>query len=654
MRNRPTAKYTLIAALFLSILTPMTSAHADGALDTTFGNNYPPPTNGIFTQDGAPNVTIFNDVAAQGNKTILVGSEFSDLLVARLDSSGVYDPTFGTTGIFLYDLSSETTYSAKSVAVDPVSGSIYVLAERDVGDLVVLKLMHNGVLDPTFSDDGIYPILASDFTSTRYLFAAKIMLSTDRNHVYVSGTRWKEDDFDNIPGNSSISLNPRRYFSTKIGITGVLDVTFQNTMITNNIIGDLYSSTIVAESIVLVGDTGAQFPSQKARMVNIDESGGGIIGFGTVDFSPTSTKTNSSVNWSVAATDIIVENDTGDVITTGYIWDTTQPVSDSNRAETFIYKTDTFGVIKNEANFRIAGSYLFNYNYPDLVRQSDGKYIVLTQYLKNTDPVYPNYWQPTSFLLRYNSDLTLDTTFGGEGQYYVTAGPPLQNLKRLLIQDDQKLLIAGGYGDPAHPDPEISPISGGFLSRHRTATPPTAPTIGTATTASATSATVTFTAPASNGGAVITSYTATSSPGGLTGTLAGATAGTITISGLTASTAYTFTVTATNSEGTSTASAASNSITTSAITPESGGPGPVSTAAADELRRQQDTAAAEKQRKDKELTETLALVPVIAGLAQELAGLGDSILKPKKCVKGKSVKRVSSTAKCPKGFKVKR
>jgi hypothetical protein len=56
----------------------------------------------------------------------------------------------------------------------------------------------------------------------------------------------------------------------------------------------------------------------------------------------------------------------------------------------------------------------------------------------------------------------------------------------------------------------------------------------------------------------------------------------------------------------------------------------------------------------RELTETLALVPVIAGLAQELAGLGDSILKPKKCVKGKSVKRVSSTAKCPKGFKVKR
>ena len=143
-----------------------------------------------------------------------------------------------------------------------------------------------------------------------------------------------------------------------------------------------------------------------------------------------------------------MENDTGDVITTGYIWDTSQPVDPSNRAETFIYKTDVFGAFKNEANYQVANSYFAFNNYPDLVRQSDGKYIVLTQYLENTDPVYPNYWQPTSFLLRYNSDLTLDTSFDGNGQYYVTAGPPLQNLKRLLIQDDQKLLIAGGYEIP--------------------------------------------------------------------------------------------------------------------------------------------------------------------------------------------------------------
>lgn len=88
---------------------------------------------------------------------------------------------------------------------------------------------------------------------------------------------------------------------------------------------------------------------------------------------------------------------------------------------------------------------------------------------------------------------------------------------------------------------------------------PDAPTIGTATI-SFTTASVPFTAPASNGGATITSYTATSSPSGITGTLSQAGSGTVTVSGLVGGTSYTFTVTATNSAGTGAASAASNSV----------------------------------------------------------------------------------------------
>jgi hypothetical protein len=86
---------------------------------------------------------------------------------------------------------------------------------------------------------------------------------------------------------------------------------------------------------------------------------------------------------------------------------------------------------------------------------------------------------------------------------------------------------------------------------------PGAPTIGTAT-AGNTTATVTFTAPATTGGSVVTGYTVTSSPGGITGI--GGTSP-ITVTGLTNGVAYTFTVTATNGAGTSPASAASNSVT---------------------------------------------------------------------------------------------
>jgi hypothetical protein len=99
-------------------------------------------------------------------------------------------------------------------------------------------------------------------------------------------------------------------------------------------------------------------------------------------------------------------------------------------------------------------------------------------------------------------------------------------------------------------------LTGGAAS----GTVPGAPIIGTATAGNA-QASVSFIQPASNGGSTITSYTAMSNPGNITGTLSQAGSGTITVSGLTNGTAYTFTVKATNAIGTGAASAASNSAT---------------------------------------------------------------------------------------------
>ena len=101
-------------------------------------------------------------------------------------------------------------------------------------------------------------------------------------------------------------------------------------------------------------------------------------------------------------------------------------------------------------------------------------------------------------------------------------------------------------------------------SASNTVTPstvPGAPTIGTATKGNA-QASVTFTAPASNGGSVITGYTVTSNPGSFTGT---GTSSPITVTGITNGTVYTFTVIATNAVGTSPASSASNSVTPSTV-----------------------------------------------------------------------------------------
>ncbi|CAN2226762.1 Listeria/Bacterioides repeat [Candidatus Nanopelagicaceae bacterium] len=88
---------------------------------------------------------------------------------------------------------------------------------------------------------------------------------------------------------------------------------------------------------------------------------------------------------------------------------------------------------------------------------------------------------------------------------------------------------------------------------------PSAPTIGTATTSNSTTASIPFT-PGSDNGSAITSYSITSSPA-IALTYSGTTSP-FTVTGSFASCqAYTFTITATNEFGTSTASSASNSIT---------------------------------------------------------------------------------------------
>jgi flagellar motor protein MotB len=121
-----------------------------------------------------------------------------------------------------------------------------------------------------------------------------------------------------------------------------------------------------------------------------------------------------------------------------------------------------------------------------------------------------------------------------------------------------------------------SPYSAGNLDKTFTVLANTAPGAPTNVTASAgnAKATITWSAPSSNGGSNVSSYTVTAAPGGATCD-ATASATTCEVVGLTNGTTYTFSVTATNSTGVSSQSPSSAGVTPVAPVQAPSGAAPV-------------------------------------------------------------------------------
>jgi hypothetical protein len=156
---------------------------------------------------------------------------------------------------------------------------------------------------------------------------------------------------------------------------------------------------------------------------------------------------------------------------------------------------------------------------------------------------------PTSFIIT-PSPTTSPTTFTGSSSPITVTGLASST------QYTYTVAATSPYGTSA-----ASSASSGVTAT----TVPQAPTIGTVTAGNA-EASVSFTAGAT-GGSTITGYSITSSPASTT-TTQSASSSPYTFTGLTNGTTYTFTVTATNANGTSAASSASSSITPDSATPD--------------------------------------------------------------------------------------
>lgn len=149
---------------------------SDGSLDPTFGSDgmgtYPVGPDGI---DEARAV-----VVQPNGRIVMAGSDGRDaFVVARLMTDGSLDPSFGSTGIVRSDLSRGDDV-AHDVALQPDGRIVVVGQTRKTPRFTVARYRRNGVLDPTFSDDGVVRL------GVEWAFATAVVVQPD-GRIVVAG-----------------------------------------------------------------------------------------------------------------------------------------------------------------------------------------------------------------------------------------------------------------------------------------------------------------------------------------------------------------------------------------------------------------------------------------------------------------------------------
>jgi uncharacterized delta-60 repeat protein len=161
-----------------------------GALDTTFGSG------GSILTDVGPGHDEALSLALQPDGKVVLAGETNvgptgDFAVVRYTTAGVLDPTFSGDGIQITSTASGED-AARGVVVR-TDGTI-VAAGYGGGQFVSVRYLTGGVLDPTYSGDGIQP----DSVGTLGAAASAIALQADGRVVLAGGM--------DHGGNASIAL----------------------------------------------------------------------------------------------------------------------------------------------------------------------------------------------------------------------------------------------------------------------------------------------------------------------------------------------------------------------------------------------------------------------------------------------------------------
>ena len=381
----------------------------DGSLDLGFGN-------GGKVDSGTPTIeSVIYDVSLSSDgRIVAAGRGHNGTTILRYNPDGSADVTFGTNGMVITDLGG---YDAASAVDTQPDGKIVAIISANVGSFshfVVARYSTDGSLDPSFGEGGIVTTLINIKNAGED--ALDGLIQPDGKIVAVGTSR-----------TGTYPIAAVRYDSD-----GSLDTTFNSTGIVLTSIGNgSHAGQAVAlqsdGKILVAGESLDSTTGPDFAAVRYNPNGTLDMTFGSPGMVTTAFDTVSDSGNGVA-----LYSD-GKIVAAGRTRGISQIDATAVSRFTMDGKLDTtfsadgktitsMGPGNDEA-FRVAV-------------QNDGK-IVVAGYAGN----FPN----SDFAVaRFNANgLLLDSTFGNNGKVLVPIGTAQDIAYDMVIQSDNKIVIAG-------------------------------------------------------------------------------------------------------------------------------------------------------------------------------------------------------------------
>ena len=373
---------------------------SDGSLDNTFG------TNGRVATEIGPNTDMLKTVLLQPDNRVIAAGYASngknlDFALARYNTDGSLDNTFGTGGKVLAGLGSDD--HAGGVVIRS-NGSVLVGGSAQ-GDFAATRYLSSGTLDVGFHFDGIatFPVNGMNIlgTSTTYhQVEDKLILAGIAN------------------GGSGSSFGLAR-----VNPFGSIDNSFG----TNGIVITGFGTNAGANSVTMQPDgkiVAAGFTDGDFALARYSTSGSLDVGFSSDGKVTTSVGSGADVANAVA-----VQSD-GKIVASGRSFNGTKD-------DIAIVRYNTDGTLDN--TFSSDGIMTVGISSQDdvanaVAAQQDGKIVVAGGSGSSV------------FVARYNPDGTPDNTFNSTGVVITSVGTASM-ANAMAIQSDDKIVIAGASDD---------------------------------------------------------------------------------------------------------------------------------------------------------------------------------------------------------------